>query len=75
MTIETIEFKKLKADEGMVLTDGEDYSSVGGEVCIGVLDSADRWHEITEAEYNEIMAEKNNSKMSDINLNSDSNTI
>lgn len=65
MTIETIEFKKLKADEGMVLTDGEDYSSVGGEVCIGVLDSADRWYEITEAEYNEIMAEKEAEKGAD----------
>lgn len=58
MTTETIELKKLQADEGMVLTDGETFSSVGGEVYLGVLDSADRWYEISEAEYNEIMAEK-----------------
>lgn len=58
MTTETIELQKLQADEGMVLTDGETYSSVGGEVYLGVLDSAIRWYEITEAEYNEIMAEK-----------------
>ena len=58
MITETIELKKLQADEGMVLTDGEAYSSVGGQVYLGVLDSADRWYEITEAEYNEIMAEK-----------------
>ena len=58
MTTETIELKKLQADEGMVLTDGETYSSVGGEVYLGVLDSEVRWYEITEAEYNEIMAKK-----------------
>ena len=58
MTTETIELKKLQADEGMVLTDGETYSSVGGEVYLGVLDSEVRWYEITETEYNEIMAKK-----------------
>lgn len=58
MTTETIELKKLQADEGMVLTDGETYSSVGGEVYLGVLDSEVRWYEITEAEYNEIKAKK-----------------
>lgn len=58
MTVETIELKKLQANEGMVLTDGEAYSSVGGKVYLGVLDSADRWYEISEAEYNEIMTKK-----------------
>lgn len=58
MVTETIELKKLQANEGMVLTDGEAYSSVGGIVYLSVLDSADRWYEITEAEYNEIMAKK-----------------
>ena len=58
MKIETIELKKLQADEGMVLTDGKAYSSVGGQVYLGVLDSADRWYEISETEYNEIIFKK-----------------
>jgi hypothetical protein len=42
----------------MVLTNGETYSSVGGSVYLGVNDSPDNWHEITEAEYEEILAEE-----------------
>lgn len=44
-----------KLYEQIILNGG---ASGGGEVYLGVLDSADRWYEITEAEYNEIMAEK-----------------
>ncbi len=59
MEIKTFEMRELKAEEGMVLTNGEAYSSVGGSVYLGVNDSADNWHEITEAEYAEILrAEK-----------------
>ncbi len=54
MEIKTIELIEIKASEGMVLTDGETFSSVGGSVYLGVNDSPDNWHEITEAEYNEI---------------------
>ena len=55
MKITTFEMKELKADEGMVLTNGKAYSSVGGSVYIGCNDSFDNWHEITDAEYAEIL--------------------
>ncbi len=51
MKITTIELMKITAGEGMVLTNGETFSSVGGEVYLGINDSADNWHEITEEEY------------------------
>lgn len=54
MEIKTIELKEIKAAEGMVLTNGEAYSSVGGSVFLGVNDSIDNWYEITEEEFNEI---------------------
>lgn len=55
MKIETITRIKLTASEGMILTNGEAY---GKEVYLGSNDSADNWHEITEEEYNTIIAEK-----------------
>ncbi len=55
MEIKTFEMRELKADAGMVLTNGETYSSVGGSVYLGINDKAENWHEITEAEYNEIV--------------------
>lgn len=44
----TVELRILTASAGMVLTDGETYSSVGGEVYLGVNDNPDNWYEITE---------------------------
>lgn len=58
MEIKTFEMRELKASEGMVLTNGEAYSSVGGSVYLGINDSVENWHEITEAEYNEILKEE-----------------
>jgi hypothetical protein len=55
MKIIDINLKCIKADEGKVLTNGEAFSSVGGEVYISINDKADNWVEITEAEYEEIM--------------------
>lgn len=55
MEIKTFEMREIKADKGMVLTNGEAYSSVGGSIYLGVNDSPDNWHEITKEEYNEIM--------------------
>lgn len=55
MIISTIEIQKITASKGMVLTNGEAYSSVGGDIYLGVNDSADNWHEITEDEYNAII--------------------
>lgn len=44
---------KLEASEGMYLTNGEAF---GKEVYLGVGDSAENWHEITEAEYMRLIA-------------------
>ena len=44
----------LTPSAGMWLTNGETCSKC---VYLGVNDSADNWHEITEEEYNAIMAE------------------
>ncbi len=45
----------LKADEGKFLTNGETFAKV---VYLGKNDSADNWHEITEEEYNKIIADE-----------------
>lgn len=50
----TVELRTLKADENMVLTDGETFSSVGGVVYLGVNDSPENWKEVTEAEAEEM---------------------
>lgn len=56
--INTIELKELRADAGMVLTNGYVYSDVGGSVYLGVNDSPDNWYELTESEYNKKLAEE-----------------
>ena len=53
MTETTITLRKLTASEGYVLTNGKAY---GKEIYLGIYDSAENWHEITDAEYAEIMA-------------------
>lgn len=65
MEIKTFEMRELKAGEGMVLTNGEAYSSVGGSVYLGINDNPDNWREITEAEYNEIL-QKEKEKMEEV---------
>lgn len=44
---------KLTASEGYVFTNGEAY---GKEIYLGIYDSPENWHEITDAEYAEILA-------------------
>lgn len=44
----------LYAEEGMVLTDGEHYGRI---IHLSVDADASKWHEITEAEYERILAE------------------
>lgn len=46
----------LFADEGMVLTDGESY---GTTVVLAEGRTSEEFHEITEAEYEEIKAKEN----------------
>ena len=43
----TVYENTIKADEGMVLTDG---NAFGTTVYLGKYDSVDNWHEITEVE-------------------------
>ena len=50
-----IELTKVTATEGMWLTNGETYSK---EIYLGVNDSIDNWHEITAAEYEEILKQQ-----------------
>ena len=47
MTQEIITRVKLTASEGMTLTNGETFGKV---VYLGINDSADNWHEITDEE-------------------------
>ena len=46
---------RIKADEGMMLTNGNAY---GKTVELGIGDAPDNWHEITEEEYNAVLEEK-----------------
>lgn len=52
MTESTIKITKLSASDGHVLTNGEVY---GKEIYLGKNDKAENWHEITDAEYAEII--------------------
>lgn len=52
MELTTIEIRKITASDGYVLTNGEAY---GKEIYLGCNDAPENWHEITEAEYEEIM--------------------
>ncbi|MBQ6998259.1 MAG: hypothetical protein IJN62_00525 [Clostridia bacterium] len=45
------------ASEGMVLTNGETFSDVGGTIYLGVNDSPDNWYEITAEEAEKRQAE------------------
>lgn len=48
MTKETITRIKLTASEGHILTDGENFGKV---VFLASGDDGEKWHEITEGEY------------------------
>ncbi len=59
MTKETITRIKLTATDGMVLTDGENF---GKEVFLAEGADVNAWHEITDEEYEEILAEEEKKK-------------
>ena len=47
MNIETIELRKLTANEGMTLTNGETF---GKEIYLGINDKPENWSEIFDDE-------------------------
>lgn len=51
-----IVFKKLTADEGMYITNGEVY---GKQICLGKTDAVGKWWDITEEESQEIIEKQN----------------
>lgn len=55
MKKETITRIKLTASEGHILTDGESYGRI---VYLASGDEGEKWHEITEGEYEEKMKEE-----------------
>lgn len=50
MKISIIEIQTITASEGMVLTNGEAFSDVGGIVYLGKNDIPENWYEITAEE-------------------------
>ena len=50
-----IEITKLTASRGHVLTNGQVY---GKEIYLGIHDKAENWHEITDEEYADYLAEE-----------------
>ena len=50
MKFSIIELRELRANEGMVLTNDNAFSEVGGPIYLGKNDKAENWDEITEAE-------------------------
>lgn len=55
MKMTTIELRKLTAAKGKTLTNGEAF---GKEIYLGVNDSPDNWHEITDEEAAQLQAEQ-----------------
>ena len=55
MKKDSITMLKLTASEGYVLTDGENYGRI---VYLASGDEGEKWYEITEAEYEAKMAER-----------------
>lgn len=54
----TVEVEYIQAEAGKVLTDGSVYVPSYRKVALGVNDSPDNWHEITEEEYETILKNK-----------------
>lgn len=54
---------QIIAADGMVLTNGYAYSKAP---YLGINDSPDNWHEITDAEYAEILAEQEKEEIKNV---------
>ena len=50
MKIKNNELRTKTASEGKVLTNGVDFSSVGGFICLAYNDKPENWYEITDKE-------------------------
>ncbi len=55
----TVELKTITATDGMVATNGEIYSEVGGTIYIPPTDNGEGFYEISAEEYAAMMADKN----------------
>ena len=58
MDIIKIELRELRPSDGMCLTNGEVVKPPNESIYLGINDSPDNWHEITEEEYNAIMKQQ-----------------
>ena len=58
MDIIKIELRELRPNEGMCLTNGDVVKPPNESIYLGVYDSPNNWHEITEEEYAAIEEEK-----------------
>ena len=57
MELIKVELTGIKPSKGMCLTDGAVIKPPNEPIYLGVNDSTDNWHEITEEEYNEKLEE------------------
>ena len=58
MDIIKIELRELRPSDGMCLTNGEVVKPPNESIYLGINDSPDNWHEISEEEYNAIMEQQ-----------------
>lgn len=58
MKLTTIELRRIDASEGMVLTNGQAFSDVGGFIYLACNDSPENWYEITDEKAEEIQKAK-----------------
>lgn len=54
MIEKTITLREIAPSKGYVLTNGDVYADY--PIYLGINDSAENWHEITDAEYNDYLA-------------------